>query len=53
MILDVATRKARGGHLEIESESVNRYSSLQGGNCYMYGKIKLLSPSFVIVIFLQ
>lgn len=49
MILDVVTRKARGGHLGIESESVNRNGSLQRGN--MYGKIELMSRFFEMVVF--
>lgn len=47
MILDVGTRKARG----IESESVNKYDSLQRGD--LYGKTEFLSHLFVIVVFPQ
>ena len=49
MVLDVVTRKAKGGgYLGIESESVNRYGSLQRGN--LDGKIEFLSHLFVIVV---
>jgi len=51
MILYVGTRKARGGHLGIESEFVNRYDLLQPGD--LYGKIESLNHLFVIVVFPQ
>lgn len=47
IILDVGPRKARG----IESQSVNRYDSLQWGD--LHGKTEFLSYLFVIVVFPQ